>query len=78
MAMYMNRDAPGSGLASLMAMQGRYGDTELVHMNPMEVKMFDAMTPGGLTRNPDTGAPEGLCLVVAYFRSRYWRYCWRS
>ena len=60
MAMYMNRDAPGSGLASLMAMQGRYGDTELVHMNPMEVKMFDAMTPGGLTRNPDTGAPEGF------------------
>ena len=60
MAMYMNRDAPGSGLASLMAMQGRMGDTELVHMNPMEVKMFDAMTPGGLTRNPKTGAPEGF------------------
>ena len=60
MAMYMNRDAPGSGLANLMAMRGRYGDTELVHMNPMEVKMFDAMTPGGMTRNPDTGAPEGF------------------
>ena len=56
----MNRDAPGSGLASLMAMQGRMGDTELVHMNPMEVKMFDAMTPGGMTRNPATGAPEGF------------------
>ena len=60
MAMYMNRNAPGSGLANLMAMQGRMGDSELVHMNPMEVKMFDAMTPGGLTRNPATGAPEGF------------------
>ena len=58
--MYMNRNAPGSGMASLMAMQGRMGDSELVHMNPMEVKMFDAMTPGGLTRNPATGAPEAF------------------
>ena len=63
--MYMNRNAPGSGLASLMAMQGRMGDTELVHMNPMEVKMFDSMTPGGLTRNPATGAPEGFAWFAA-------------
>ena len=42
--------------ADLIEEQGRFGDTELVHLNPMEVKWLENMTPGGkLTRNPVTG-----------------------
>ena len=45
--------------ADLIEEQGRFGDTELVHLNPMEVKWLENMTPGGkLTRNPVTGKKE--------------------
>jgi hypothetical protein len=50
------------GLAGLMKLKGRMGDTQLVHMSPMEVKTLDAMAPGGLTRNPSTGLPEAFKL----------------
>jgi hypothetical protein len=50
------------GLAGLMKLKGRMGDTQLVHMSPMEVKALDAMAPGGLTRNPSTGLPEAFKL----------------
>ena len=54
---------PMSGLASLMALQGRGGDTTLVHMNPMEVRRLAALSPDGtLSVNPETGLPEAFKL----------------
>ena len=38
MALYIDKNAPGSGLANLMAARGRQGDTELVHMTKPEVQ----------------------------------------
>ena len=32
-----NQEAPYSGIAGLMAAQGRYGDTELLHVRPDEL-----------------------------------------
>ena len=40
--------------------KGRFGDTMLVHMNPIEVKAISNQVPGGLTTNPDTGLPEAF------------------
>ena len=60
MALMVNRDAPYSGLSSLMAMQGRYGDTELVHMSKPEIQGLASL--GQLTINPDTGLPEAFSL----------------
>lgn len=62
MAYGQNMNAPMSGLMSLAAMKGRRGDNTLVHVNPMELKALDAMSPGGLTRNPSTGLPEAFKL----------------
>jgi hypothetical protein len=46
--------------------KGRYGDTELMHVNPIEVEWMHKNLPGGLTRNPDTGQPEAfLPLLMA-------------
>jgi hypothetical protein len=40
---------------------GRLGDSELVHLNPVEVKMLENMTGGhGLTINPQTGEREAF------------------
>ena len=51
--------------ADLIEEQGRYGDTELVHLNPIEVKWLEKMTPGGkLTRNPVTGKKEAWVQYV--------------
>ena len=60
MAMMINREAPMSGLASLMALKGRQGDTELIHMTKPEIKGLASM--GQLTVNPDTGLPEAFNL----------------
>jgi len=57
-----NRPAMG-GLADALAMQGRLGDSTLVHMNPMEVRMLETMSPDGrLSINPETGLPEAFKL----------------
>ena len=56
MALYIDRNAPGSGLASLMAARGRQGDTELVHMTKPEVQRL--MSTGLMSLNPKTGLPE--------------------
>lgn len=40
--------------------KGRFGDTMLVHMNPIEVKAISDQVPGGLTTNPDTGLQEAF------------------
>ena len=43
MAYFTNREAPQSGLANLLAMRGRMGDTELVHMSKPEINMLRTM-----------------------------------
>ena len=49
---------------SSLARKGRYGDTELVHVNKQEKSMLEAMGgSGGI--NPDTGLKEYTPLVVA-------------
>ena len=58
MAMMIDRDAPMSGLANLMAMKGRQGDTELIHMTKPEIRGLASL--GKLTVNPDTGLPEAF------------------
>jgi len=55
----MNR--PMQGAAEQMATHGRYGDSMLVHMNPVEVQGLASLSPtGSLTRNPMTGQPEAF------------------
>lgn len=49
---------PLQGISNLMKMQGRYGDTELVHMTKPEVKGLASL--GVLTKNPNTGLPEAF------------------
>ena len=60
MATVVNRSAPYSGLSNLMAMRGRMGDTELVHMSKPELKGLASL--GKLSINPDTGLPEAFSL----------------
>jgi len=60
MAYLTNRQAPNSGLANLLAMKGRMGDTELVHMSKPEINMMERM--GKMTSNPMTGLPEAFSL----------------
>lgn len=52
------------GIAQALASKGRYGDTQLVHMNPIEVEMMERATPGGLTTNPETGQKEAFAFLV--------------
>tara|TARA_R100001086_G_scaffold236473_1_gene159926 strand:- start:1114 stop:1641 length:528 start_codon:yes stop_codon:yes gene_type:complete len=56
MAIYINRNAPESGIASLLAMQGNRGDTELVHMTKPEVNMLRGT--GRMSMNRETGLPQ--------------------
>jgi hypothetical protein len=60
----MNR--PMQGAAEQMATHGRYGDSMLVHMNPVEVQGLASLSPTGeLTRNPMTGQPEAFLPFLA-------------
>ncbi len=67
------------GVADLLANQGRYGDSMLVHMNPVEVQGLASMSPtGSLTVNPQTGQPEAFLPFLAASLSRIsWMY-WGS
>lgn len=58
-----------AGAAQRLADKGRYGDTMLVHMNPIEVALMDRATPGGLTTNPDTGQPEAFAFLLPMIAS---------
>jgi hypothetical protein len=52
---------PMQGMASQLASQGRYGDSMMVHMNPVEVAGLASLSPtGSLTTNPMTGQPEAF------------------
>lgn len=64
MAYYINRQAPMSGISSLLALRGRQGDSELVHMSKPELMMMRRM--GQLTVNPRTGLPEAFNLEDAF------------
>lgn len=57
---------PAKGVADQLATHGRYGDSVLVHMNPVELQGIAAMAPGGkLTKNPVTGQPEAFLPFLA-------------
>ena len=60
MAYLVNREAPMSGLSNLLALKGRKGDTELIHMSKPEVNVLERM--GKLSVNPRTGLPEAFRL----------------
>jgi hypothetical protein len=57
---------PYQGVANELAKYGRYGDSMLVHMNPIEVQMLSSLSPTGqLTINPVTGQPEAFLPFLA-------------
>ena len=57
---------PMQPMANQMAQHGRYGDSMMVHMNPIEVQGIAALSPTGqLTRNPVTGQPEAFLPFLA-------------
>ena len=52
---------PAKPMMDEMARHGRYGDSMLVHMNPIEVAGLASLSPTGkLTTNPVTGQPEAF------------------
>ena len=61
----MNKKLPYKDLADTVASRGRYGDTTLIHVNPIEVEGLASLMP--LTRNPDTGYPEAFLPLLAPF-----------
>ena len=63
----MNNYAPPlQGTANSLAKYGRYGDSMLVHMNPIEVQGIAALSPTGrLTTNPVTGQQEAFLPFLA-------------
>ena len=57
---------PMQPMAEQMAQQGRYGDSMMVHMNPIEVAGIASLSPTGqLTTNPMTGQPEAFLPFIA-------------
>ena len=57
---------PYKSIADNLASYGRYGDSTLVHMNPIEVQILSRLSPTGqLTRNPATGQPEAFLPFLA-------------
>ena len=57
--------------AAEIASKGRYGDTMLVHMNPIEVQLMHENSPTGLTINPETGQPEAFLPLLAGLAGGY-------
>jgi len=53
------------GIARALASKGRYGDTMLMHVNPIEVELLNRYSPGGITVNPDTGQAEAILPLLA-------------
>lgn len=57
---------PAKTMMDQMATHGRYGDSMLVHMNPVEVAGLASLSPTGqLTTNPVTGQPEAFLPFLA-------------
>jgi len=57
--------------AQELASKGRFGDTMLMHVNPIEVQMLHENSPGGLTINPETGQPEAFLPLLAGLAAGY-------
>ena len=55
---------PYESMADVVADKGRYGDSMMMHVNPLEVAALDQMVPGGLPRNPETGQPEAFFFLL--------------
>ena len=56
---------PMRPMADALASQGRYGDTELVHVNKDELQGLASLVPNGrLTTNPMTGQPEAFLVTL--------------
>ena len=61
-----NMMPPLQANANDLAKYGRYGDSMLVHMNPVEVQGIASLSPTGqLTTNPVTGQPEAFLPFLA-------------
>lgn len=59
-------NAPYKGVADELAKYGRFGDSELVHLNPIEVRILSSLSPTGeLTINPVTGQKEAFLPFLA-------------
>ncbi len=58
-----------TGQANKVAGAGRYGDTELLHVNPAELQGLASMVP--LTINPDTGKPEAFIGMLLGLLGQY-------
>lgn len=59
-------NAPYKGVADELAKFGRFGDSELVHLNPIEVRILSSLSPTGeLTINPVTGQKEAFLPFLA-------------
>jgi hypothetical protein len=59
-------NAPYKGVADELAKFGRFGDSELVHLNPVEVGILASLSPTGqLTVNPYTGQKEAFLPFLA-------------
>ena len=66
--MYQNPtpQPPMQAMADQMAQQGRFGDSMMGHMNPIEVAGIASLSPTGqLTTNPMTGQPEAFLPFLA-------------
>ena len=51
-------------MAQALAGFGRYGDSELVHMNPEEVRILEQLAGQRMTTNPVTGRQEAFAFLV--------------
>ena len=61
----MMNQYPAKPMMDQMAQHGRYGDSMLVHMNPVEVAGIASLSPtGSLTINPVTGQPEAFLPIL--------------
>lgn len=54
-----------SGASKYLASQGRFGDTELAHINKDEEKLLEKYRGGRLTINPKTGLKEAFPWLLA-------------
>lgn len=60
------QQTPYKPMAEELAKYGRYGDSMMVHMNPVEVAGLASLSPTGkLTTNPVTGQPEAFLPFLA-------------
>ena len=55
--------------ANQLADQGRYGDSMMVHMNPLEVALMNQMSGNKMTINPTTGQPEAFAFLLPLLAS---------